>query len=142
MGGVQYEQPRADTTPESRAALKPALKKDGSFTSGNASSLNGGAAAVLLMSANMAEAFAAQALAVGKVLGWEADKVNVNGGASALGHPIGGSGCRVLATPGSVDPLQFGAGLRQLSVSPLPPMSLEILSSVSRHVAQARIARK
>ncbi|WP_439860911.1 acetyl-CoA C-acetyltransferase [Pseudomonas sp. MBLB4136] len=144
------EQPRAGTTPESLAALKPAFKKDGSVTSGNASSLNDGAAAVLLMSAAKAEAlglpvlariaayanagvdpaimgiapvsatrrcldkagwsleqldlieaneaFAAQALAVGKELGWNADKVNVNGGAIALGHPIGGSGCRVLVT--------------------------------------------
>ncbi|UTW09271.1 acetyl-CoA C-acetyltransferase [Pseudomonas benzenivorans] len=144
------EQPRAGTTPESLAALKPAFKKDGSVTSGNASSLNDGAAAVLLMSAAKAEAlglpvlarvkayanagvdpaimgiapvsatrrcldkagwslaqldlieaneaFAAQALAVGQELGWDADKVNVNGGAIALGHPIGGSGCRVLVT--------------------------------------------
>ncbi|QLC73744.1 acetyl-CoA C-acetyltransferase [Pseudomonas sp. LPB0260] len=147
---VTDEQPRAGTTPESLAALKPAFKKDGSVTSGNASSLNDGAAAVLLMSAAKAEAlglpvlariaayanagvdpaimgiapvsatrrcldkagwsleqldlieaneaFAAQALAVGKELGWDADKVNVNGGAIALGHPIGGSGCRVLVT--------------------------------------------
>ena len=144
------EQPRAGTTLESLAALKPAFKKDGSVTSGNASSLNDGAAAVLLMSAAKAEAlglpvlariaayanagvdpaimgiapvsatrrcldkagwsleqldlieaneaFSVQALAVGKELGWEADKVNVNGGAIALGHPIGGSGCRVLVT--------------------------------------------
>jgi acetyl-CoA C-acetyltransferase len=147
---VTDEQPRAGTTPESLAALKPAFKKDGSVTSGNASSLNDGAAAVLLMSAAKAEAlglpvlariaayanagvdpaimgiapvsatrrcldkagwsleqldlieaneaFAAQALAVGKELGWDADKVNVNGGAIALGHPIGASGCRVLVS--------------------------------------------
>ena len=144
------EQPRAGTTAESLAKLKPAFKKDGSVTAGNASSLNDGAAAVLLMSADKAkalglpvlariaayanagvdpaimgigpvgatqrclskagwqladldlieanEAFAAQALAVGKELGWDATKVNVNGGAIALGHPIGASGCRVLVT--------------------------------------------
>ncbi|WP_079226534.1 acetyl-CoA C-acetyltransferase [Pseudomonas putida] len=144
------EQPRPDTTVESLAKLRPAFKKDGSVTAGNASSLNDGAAAVLLMSANKAqtlglpvlakiaayasagvdpaimgigpvsatqrcldkagwqladldlieanEAFAAQALAVGKALEWDASKVNVNGGAIALGHPIGASGCRVLVT--------------------------------------------
>ncbi|WP_137888307.1 acetyl-CoA C-acetyltransferase [Pseudomonas sp. 2FE] len=144
------EQPRAGTTAESLGKLKPAFKKDGSVTAGNASSLNDGAAAVLLMSAAKAkalglpvlariagyanagvdpaimgigpvsatqrclekagwtleqldlieanEAFAAQSLAVGKELGWEASKVNVNGGAIALGHPIGASGCRVLVT--------------------------------------------
>ncbi|HUE93501.1 acetyl-CoA C-acetyltransferase [Pseudomonas sp.] len=144
------EQPRAGTTAESLGKLKPAFKKDGSVTAGNASSLNDGAAAVLLMSAAKAEAlglpvlakiaayanagvdpaimgigpvsatqrclakagwqldeldlieaneaFAAQALAVGKELGWDASKVNVNGGAIALGHPIGGSGCRILVT--------------------------------------------
>ncbi|WP_373389109.1 acetyl-CoA C-acetyltransferase [Pseudomonas alcaligenes] len=144
------EQPRAGTTAEALAKLKPAFKKDGSVTAGNASSLNDGAAAVLLMSAAKAkalglpvlariaayanagvdpaimgigpvsatrrcldkagwqladldlieanEAFAAQALSVGKELGWDAAKVNVNGGAIALGHPIGASGCRVLVT--------------------------------------------
>ncbi|WP_440467338.1 acetyl-CoA C-acetyltransferase [Pseudomonas sp. YH-1] len=144
------EQPRAGTTAESLAKLKPAFKKDGSVTAGNASTLNDGAAAVLLMSATKAaelglpvlariaayanagvdpaimgigpvsatrrclekaswqladldlieanEAFAAQALSVGKELGWDAAKVNVNGGAIALGHPIGASGCRVLVT--------------------------------------------
>jgi acetyl-CoA C-acetyltransferase len=144
------EQARAGTTAESLGKLKPAFKKDGSVTAGNASSLNDGAAAVLLMSAAKAkalglpvlakiaayanagvdpaimgigpvsatqrclekagwqladldlieanEAFAAQALAVGKELGWDAAKVNVNGGAIALGHPIGASGCRVLVT--------------------------------------------
>lgn len=144
------EQPRAGTTAEALAKLKPAFKKDGSVTAGNASSLNDGAAAVLLMSADKAkalglpvlariaayanagvdpaimgigpvsatrrcldkagwqladldlieanEAFAAQALSVGKELGWDAAKVNVNGGAIALGHPIGASGCRVLVT--------------------------------------------
>ncbi len=144
------EQPRAGTTADTLAKLKPAFKKDGSVTAGNASSLNDGAAAVLLMSAAKAqalglpvlakikayanagvdpaimgigpvsatrrsldkagwtldqldlieanEAFAAQALSVGKELGWDAGKVNVNGGAIALGHPIGASGCRVLVT--------------------------------------------
>ncbi|QXI31042.1 acetyl-CoA C-acetyltransferase [Pseudomonas vanderleydeniana] len=144
------EQPRAGTTAEGLAKLKPAFKKDGSVTAGNASSLNDGAAAVILMSATKAkalglpvlakiaayanagvdpaimgigpvgatrrclekagwslgqldlieanEAFAAQALSVGKELGWDASKVNVNGGAIALGHPIGASGCRVLVT--------------------------------------------
>ncbi|MGL4316970.1 MAG: acetyl-CoA C-acetyltransferase [Pseudomonas sp.] len=144
------EQARAGTTAEALGKLKPAFKKDGSVTAGNASSLNDGAAAVLLMSAEKAkalglpvlakiaayanagvdpaimgigpvsatqrclekagwqladldlieanEAFAAQALAVGKELGWDAAKVNVNGGAIALGHPIGASGCRVLVS--------------------------------------------
>jgi len=144
------EQPRAGTTAESLATLRPAFDKAGSVTAGNASTLNDGAAAVLLMSAAKAqalglpvlariaayasaavdpaimgiapvpatrrclekagwrleeldlieanEAFAAQALSVGQELGWDADKVNVNGGAIALGHPIGASGCRVLVT--------------------------------------------
>lgn len=141
---------RADTTAEGLARLRPAFTKDGSVTAGNASSLNDGAAAVLVMSAAKAaalgltplahiaayasagvdpaimgigpvsatrktlekagwqladldlieanEAFAAQALAVGQELDWDEDKVNVNGGAIALGHPIGASGCRVLVT--------------------------------------------
>ncbi|NYH12649.1 acetyl-CoA C-acetyltransferase [Pseudomonas moraviensis] len=144
------EQPRGDTTADSLAKLRPAFKKDGSVTAGNASSLNDGAAAVILMSAEKAkalglpvlakiaayanagvdpaimgigpvsatrrcldkagwsigqldlieanEAFAAQSLAVAKDLQWDLDKVNVNGGAIALGHPIGASGCRVLVT--------------------------------------------
>jgi acetyl-CoA C-acetyltransferase len=144
------EQPRAETTLEALSKLKPAFKKDGSVTAGNASSLNDGAAAVLLMSAEKAqslglpvlarikayanaavdpaimgigpvsatrrclekagwslddldlieanEAFAAQSLSVGKELGWDASKVNVNGGAIAIGHPIGASGCRILVT--------------------------------------------
>ncbi|MEK1905296.1 MAG: acetyl-CoA C-acetyltransferase [Pseudomonas sp.] len=144
------EQPRPDATADSLAKLKPAFKKDGSVTAGNASTLNDGAAAVMLMSAEKAdelglpvlatvkgyasaavdpaimgigpvpatqkcltnagwnldeidlieanEAFAAQALSVGHELGWNPDKVNVNGGAIALGHPIGASGCRVLVT--------------------------------------------
>ncbi|WP_282285759.1 acetyl-CoA C-acetyltransferase [Pseudomonas sp. PS02302] len=141
---------RADTTAEGLARLRPAFAKDGSVTAGNASSLNDGAAAVLVMSAARAaalgltplahvaayasagvdpaimgigpvsatrktlekagwqladldlieanEAFAAQALAVAQELGWDDEKVNVNGGAIALGHPIGASGCRVLVT--------------------------------------------
>ena len=144
------EQPRAATTADALARLRPAFSKDGSVTAGNASSLNDGAAAVLLMSAEKAhalglpimarikayanagvdpavmgiapvsatrrclekagwsldelelieanEAFAAQALAVGEELGWDARKVNVNGGAIALGHPIGASGCRILVS--------------------------------------------
>ncbi|EJM61471.1 acetyl-CoA acetyltransferase [Pseudomonas sp. GM50] len=144
------EQPRAGTTADSLGKLKAAFKKDGSVTAGNASSLNDGAAAVILMSAEKAkalglpvlakiaayanagvdpaimgigpvsatrrcldkagwsidqldlieanEAFAAQALAVAKDLEWDLNKVNVNGGAIALGHPIGASGCRVLVT--------------------------------------------
>ena len=147
---VRDEQPREGTTAESLAKLKPAFRKDGSVTAGNASTLNDGAAAVLLMSATKArelglpvlgriagyasagvdpaimgigpvdatrralfkagwdieqldlieanEAFAAQALAVGKELRWDAGKVNVNGGAIALGHPIGASGCRILVS--------------------------------------------
>lgn len=144
------EQPRPQTSADSLDKLKPAFKKDGSVTAGNASAINDGAAAVLLMSASTArelgapvlatikayassgvdpaimgigpvsatrkcldkaawsleeldlieanEAFAAQSLAVGKTLGWDSAKVNVNGGAIALGHPIGASGCRVLVT--------------------------------------------
>jgi acetyl-CoA C-acetyltransferase len=145
------EQPRPETTAEQLAQLRPAfLREEGTVTAGNASTLNDGAAAVLLMSEENArqsglpllgrivsyavtgvdpsvmgigpvsacktalaragwtldevdlieanEAFAAQALAVGKQLGWDARKVNVNGGAIALGHPIGTSGCRILVT--------------------------------------------
>ncbi|SDK29414.1 acetyl-CoA C-acetyltransferase [Pseudomonas indica] len=146
----QDEQPRAGTTADGLATLRPAFKGDGSVTAGNASTLNDGAAAVLLMSAAKAdalglpvlariaahasagvdpaimgigpvfatcralekagwsleqldlveanEAFAAQALAVGRELGWDSAKVNVNGGAIALGHPIGASGCRILVS--------------------------------------------
>jgi acetyl-CoA C-acetyltransferase len=134
----------------SLAGLKPAFKKEGTVTAANASGLNDGAAALVLMTREEAErrgapilarvaswasagvdpsimgigpvpasqkalekagwtvadldlieaneAFAAQALAVGKELGWDADKVNVNGGAIAIGHPIGASGARVLVT--------------------------------------------
>ncbi|HBU7566663.1 TPA: acetyl-CoA C-acetyltransferase [Enterobacter cloacae] len=145
------EQPRPGTTAEQLAQLRPAFRQeDGTVTAGNASTLNDGAAAVLLMSEEKArasglpvlgrivsyavtgvdpsvmgigpvsacqttlaragwtldevdlieanEAFAAQALAVGNLLGWDARKVNVNGGAIALGHPIGASGCRILVT--------------------------------------------
>ncbi|WMN20122.1 acetyl-CoA C-acetyltransferase [Pseudomonas piscis] len=144
------EQPRPGTTAEALAKLKPAFKKDGSVTAGNASALNDGAAAVILMSASKAralglpvlakiaayanagvdpaimgigpvsatrrclekagwsleqldlieanEAFAAQSLSVAKELAWDPAKVNVNGGAIAIGHPIGASGCRVLVT--------------------------------------------
>ena len=144
------EQPRGDTTLDSLTKLKPAFSKDGSVTAGNASTLNDGAAVVLLASARKAaelglpvlakikayasagvdpaimgigpvaatrrclekagwslddldlveanEAFAVQALSVNKELGWDVAKVNVNGGAIALGHPIGASGCRILVT--------------------------------------------
>ncbi|AHW94640.1 acetyl-CoA C-acetyltransferase [Enterobacter asburiae] len=145
------EQPRPGTTAEQLAQLRPAfLQVEGTVTAGNASTLNDGAAAVLLMSGEKAresglpilgrivsyavtgvdpsvmgigpvsacrtalaragwtlddvdlieanEAFAAQALAVGKQLGWDERRVNVNGGAIALGHPIGASGCRILVT--------------------------------------------
>ena len=144
------EFPRAGTTAESLGKLRPAFDKAGSVTAGNASGLNDGAAAVLVMSATKAaelgltplatvaacasagveprimgtgpipaservlaragwsvedldlveanEAFAAQALSVNRALGWSADKVNVNGGAIALGHPIGASGARVLVS--------------------------------------------
>ncbi|WP_181701384.1 acetyl-CoA C-acetyltransferase [Chthonobacter albigriseus] len=141
---------RAGTTIDAVAKLKPAFSKDGTVTAGNASGLNDGAAAVVLMTAAEAsrrgltpiarvaswatagvdpavmgtgpipaskkalqkagwsigeldlveanEAFAAQACAVNKDLGWNTDNVNVNGGAIAIGHPIGASGCRVLVT--------------------------------------------
>ena len=144
------EHPKHGTTVESLASLRPAFDKEGTVTAGNASGINDGAAAVVLMSADEAakrsvlplarivswatcgvdpaimgtgpipasrkaleragwsvddldlieanEAFAAQALAVNKDLGWDTDKVNVNGGAIALGHPIGASGARVLVT--------------------------------------------
>ena len=145
------EYPRAGSTYEAMAKLKPAFSKDGTVTAGNASGLNDGAAAVVVMSAAEAkrrglaplalivswatagvdptimgtgpipatrkaleragwsvndldlveanEAFAAQALAVNKDLGWDPAIVNVNGGAIAIGHPIGASGARVLTTP-------------------------------------------
>ena len=144
------EYPRHGATVEGMAKLKPAFSKDGTVTAGNASGLNDGAAALVLMSASEAkkrglkplariaswatagvdpaimgsgpipatrkalekagwsvgdldlveanEAFAAQALAVNKDLGWNPDIVNVNGGAIAIGHPIGASGARVLVT--------------------------------------------
>ncbi|WP_175752765.1 acetyl-CoA C-acetyltransferase, partial [Burkholderia anthina] len=141
---------RHGVTAESLSGLKPAFSKDGTVTAANASGLNDGAAAVLVMSAQKAaalgltplarikayanagvdpsvmgmgpvpasrrcleragwtpgdldlmeinEAFAAQALAVHKQMGWDTSKVNVNGGAIAIGHPIGASGCRILVT--------------------------------------------
>ncbi|BET26352.1 acetyl-CoA acetyltransferase [Limnobacter thiooxidans] len=144
------EFPRLGATLDNMTALKPAFKKDGSVTAANASGLNDGAAAVMLMSAAKAkelglpvlakiqayasagldptimgmgpvpaskkclekagwsaseldlmeinEAFAAQACAVNKEMGWDTSKINVNGGAIALGHPIGASGCRVLVS--------------------------------------------
>jgi acetyl-CoA C-acetyltransferase len=146
----QDEYIRAGTTIEQVAKLKPVFVKEGTVTAGNASGINDGAAAVILMSAQEAEkrgleplarivswahagvdpsimgtgpipasrtalkkaqwkiedldlveaneAFAAQACAVNKDLGWPADRVNVNGGAIAIGHPIGASGARVLIT--------------------------------------------
>ena len=144
------EHPKPDTTLEVLSGLRPAFAKDGTVTAGNASGINDGAAATVLMTEEAAnrrgiepmarivswatvgvdpaimgsgpipasrqalekagwttddldlieanEAFAAQACAVNKDLGWDTDKVNVNGGAIALGHPIGASGTRVLTT--------------------------------------------
>lgn len=141
---------RAGATYEALSGLKPAFAKDGTVTAGNASGINDGAAAVVVMSAKKAaelglkpmakivayasagldpkimgmgpvhaskrclakagwkiedidlleinEAFAAQACAVHKEMGWDLSKVNVNGGAVAIGHPIGASGCRILVT--------------------------------------------
>ena len=144
------EYPRAGTTAESLSSLKPAFDKAGSVTAGNASGINDGAAAFVLMSATTArelglkplatikayasagidptimgmgpvpasklclskagwspkdldlleinEAFAAQAVAVNREMGWDTSRVNVNGGAIALGHPIGASGARIVVT--------------------------------------------
>lgn len=144
------EYPRHGATVESLAGLRPAFDKAGSVTAGNASGINDGAAAVMLMSAAKAkelglkpmatiksyassgvdpsimgigpvsacqaalkkanwkheeldvmeinEAFAAQAMAVNKDMGWDTSKINVNGGAIAIGHPIGASGARILVT--------------------------------------------
>ena len=141
---------KTGSTLEALSALRPAFNKDGSVTAGNASGINDGAAAVMMMSASRAsqlglrplvkirayassgldpsimgmgpvsasqlclkragwtpkdldlmeinEAFAAQAIAVNKEMGWDTSKINVNGGAIAIGHPIGASGCRVLVT--------------------------------------------
>lgn len=141
---------RHGVTAESLAELRPAFSQDGTVTAGNASGINDGAAAVMLMSGKKAaelglaplarvraystagvdprimgmgpvpasqlclrkagwsqeeldlleinEAFAAQAIAVNREMGWDTDKVNVNGGAIAIGHPIGASGCRILVT--------------------------------------------
>ena len=147
---VEDEGIRADATAEGLAKLKPAFKPDGMVTAGNASTINDGAAAVVVMSEEKArelgvtpeavwlgsalegvdpsimgigpvaatrklmeklgktisdfdviegnEAFAAQSIAVLRDLGMDPDKVNVNGGAIALGHPIGASGCRILVS--------------------------------------------
>jgi len=147
---AQDEYPRLGATVEGMAKLKPAFKKDGTVTPGNASGINDGAAAVVLMSEEEAarrgltplariaswatagvdpavmglgpvpasrkalekagwkvgdldlieanEAFAVQAIAVNRDMDWDVAKVNVNGGAIALGHPIGASGARVLVT--------------------------------------------
>lgn len=141
---------RHGTTVDALASLKPAFDKNGTVTAGNASGINDGAAAVVMMSAAKAkelglkplarikayssagvdpsimgigpipasklclkkagwtpqdldlmeinEAFAAQAIAVNRDMGWDTSKVNVNGGAIAIGHPIGASGCRILVT--------------------------------------------
>ena len=146
----QDEYIKAGTTLEALAKLRPAFSKDGTVTAGNASGINDGAAAIVLMTADMAkkrgltplariaswatagvdpaimgsgpipasrkalekagwkigdldlieanEAFAAQALAVNKDMGWDPSIVNVNGGAIALGHPIGASGARIFTT--------------------------------------------
>jgi len=146
----QDEQPRPHSSLASLSKLRPAFKADGCITAGNSSTLNDGAAAVLMMSAEQAkalnlpvmariaayanagvdpsimgtgpipasqkclskagwqhsdldlieanEAFAAQAMAVNQSMGWDTNKVNVNGGAIALGHPIGASGCRILVS--------------------------------------------
>ena len=147
---TQDEYIKADAGAEALAKLRPAFKTDGTVTAGNASGINDGAAALLLMSAEKAaelglqplaavsgyaaagvapeimglgpveavraalskvgwqladvdliegnEAFAAQALGVAETLGFDMAKVNVNGGAIALGHPIGASGCRIVVT--------------------------------------------
>jgi len=144
------EYPKHGTTADSLAGLKAAFDKNGTVTAGNASGINDGAAAVIMMSAQKAaslglaplarirayssagvdpkimgmgpvpasqlclskagwtvkdldlmeinEAFAAQAIAVNRQMGWDGAKINVNGGAIALGHPIGASGCRILVT--------------------------------------------
>jgi len=144
------ERPRADASMETLGKLRPAFKKEGTVTAGNAPGLNDGAAAVLVMTEAKArelgvqpmaridsyavggkepdmvfyapivavqkllektgrsigdfdlvevnEAFSVQVLADGKELGWDWDRVNVNGGAVALGHPIGASGARILTT--------------------------------------------
>ena len=141
---------KSGVTAEALSALRPAFNKEGTVTAGNASGINDGAAAVVVMSAKLAaelglpvlariksyssagldpsimgmgpvpasqlalkkagwtaqdldlmeinEAFAAQAIAVNKQMEWDTSKINVNGGAIAIGHPIGASGCRVLVT--------------------------------------------
>ena len=103
------EGPRHGTTVETLAKLKPAFKKDGGkVTAGNSSGINDGAAADVVMRTGLEikdfdiieanEAFAAQSVAVGQELGFDLSKLNPNGGAIALGHPVGASGCRILVT--------------------------------------------
>jgi acetyl-CoA C-acetyltransferase len=152
-GSVRFDSDeyiRTGCTAEALGELRPAFSKDGSVTAGNASGINDGAAAVVMMSASKArelkleplarirayssagvdpkimgmgpvpasqlclrkagwshadldlmeinEAFAAQAIGVNRQMGWDTARINVNGGAIALGHPIGASGCRILVT--------------------------------------------
>ncbi|HEY1147784.1 MAG TPA: acetyl-CoA C-acetyltransferase [Pseudoduganella sp.] len=152
-GSIVFDQDeyiKPGSTLEALAGLKPAFNKEGSVTAGNASGINDGAAAVIMMTASQAkqlgltplarikayassgldpsvmgmgpvsasklclkkagwtpqdldlmeinEAFAAQAIAVNKEMGWDTSKINVNGGAIAIGHPIGASGARILVT--------------------------------------------
>jgi acetyl-CoA C-acetyltransferase len=144
------EYPKHGSTLEALSSLRPAFNKEGTVTAGNASGINDGAAAVIMMAASQAqemglkpiarvkayasagldpsimgmgpvsatrlclqkagwgvddidlmevnEAFAAQAIAVNKEMGWDTSKINVNGGAIAIGHPIGASGARILVT--------------------------------------------
>lgn len=152
-GSITFESDeyiKTGSTLEALSSLRPAFNKEGTVTAGNASGINDGAAAVMMMSASKAaqlglkplvkirayassgldpsimgmgpvsasqlclkragwtpkdldlmeinEAFAAQAIAVNKEMGWDTSRINVNGGAIAIGHPIGASGCRVLVT--------------------------------------------
>ncbi|NNM61996.1 MAG: acetyl-CoA C-acetyltransferase [Steroidobacteraceae bacterium] len=152
-GSIRFDRDefiRHGVTAEALGELKPAFAKDGTVTAGNASGINDGAAAIMLMTARKAgelglpvmarirayasagvdpqlmgmgpvpasrlclekagwrhadldlievnEAFAAQAIAVNRAMGWDTSKINVNGGAIAIGHPIGASGCRILVT--------------------------------------------
>ncbi|KQP39065.1 acetyl-CoA acetyltransferase [Pseudorhodoferax sp. Leaf274] len=88
------------TTAEALAGLRPAFDKAGGVTAGNASGINDGAAGVVVMTAKKAAALGLtpQACAVNNEMGWDTSKINVNGGAIAIGHPIGASGCRILVT--------------------------------------------
>ncbi|MCP3687932.1 MAG: acetyl-CoA C-acetyltransferase [Gammaproteobacteria bacterium] len=163
------EYPKSGVSPESLSKLRPAFDRDGSVTAGNASGLNDGAAALLVMSEEKAnelgltplasikayssagvdpaimgtgpipasnkclekagwqvsdldliesnEAFAAQSMSVNAEMGWDLDKVNVNGGAIALGHPIGASGARILVTLlHSMERLDASRGLATLCI--------------------------